>query len=516
MSKWKRRLTALLTAAALTLTAALPVFAKEYTDEEKELYAYYLNEVVDLLDEEYKFELPKDQIYKVLLDRLMQENPELLEELIGLAVNQLDEHSMYFKRDELKSFMETTAGTYVGIGVTVERRSGYVTISAVTPDSPAQKAGILVDDKIASIDGVDAKSFDVATAREHIRGEAGTAVRLGIVRGDEYLEFEMLREEVDASPVEYNISEDKIGYLSIAQFNDLAVIGVSNALAAFGEQDVTDIVVDLRDNPGGTLQSVLEILAMFVPDGMTLVKVDFKDDRKDSVITSNAKFREPKYNLAVLINGGTASAAEVFTGAILDNKLGVVVGETSYGKATIQEFMGLISFGDMNLGDIKLTVGEYQTPSGEYIHHRGIGPNVKVKNSSTPIDLTGMEPFEYRAQYKKGDTGKGILAIKQRLAALNYPVGELDEEFDEELEVAVTSFQRNVGLYPYGVMDITTQTYLENGIKGYRRENDDQLDMAIYMLQHPEEMQAAIHKEKPAPEEDEAPAPSASPEAAAQ
>lgn len=503
--KWCKKITALLTAALLTaspLMGALAKEADEYTDAEKELYGYYINEVVRTLGEEYKFNYPTVEVYQKIVARLIRENPSLLEELIQIAADSVDEHTMYFKRDELKDFMETTAGSYVGIGVTVTRESGYVMIKAVTPNSPALRAGLQAGDKISTIEGQDATGYDVATAREHIRGEAGTSVKIGILRGEEYMEFDVMREEVDASPVEYEITQNGIGYLYISQFNDLAIKDVAAALADFDQQGITDLVIDLRDNPGGYLQSVVSILENFVPNNMTLVKVDFKNDAKDQTITSKASFREPKYNLVVLTNGNTASAAEVFTGCIMDNKLGAVVGETTYGKATIQEFMGLVSFSDMNLGDIKLTVGEYLTPGDRNIHHKGIAPHIKIHNPSEPIDTTGFAPFLFTAKYQRGDTGEGVLAIKQRLNALGYPVGEVDDQYDSELEVAVSTFQRNVGLYPYGVMDITTQTFLNNGINSYRKTVDEQYNTAMELVKDHTRLNAVIQSEPRIPSDE--------------
>ncbi len=492
MRKRFKGLLAACVAVLLTITSSLGVYAKEYTEEEKAFYAYYLNGVIEMLERHYKFDYPKDEIYQSVITRLMEENPELLEELIGIVVDSLDENSMYFTQDELSGFINQTEGSYVGIGVTVERKGGYVTITAITPNSPAQEAGLMPEDQIASIDGEDAKNFDIAMAQERIQGDAGTSVTLGILRNGEYQEFHLVRAAVDASPIAYSVTEDNIGVLVLSQFNDTAVTDTAKALASFDAQGIKDIVVDLRNNPGGYLSSVTSILSMFVPKGLPLIQVDFTNDLRDQTYYSTATFTEPKYNLAVLVNGYTASAAEVFTGAIMDNNLGIIIGETTYGKATIQEFMQLINYGDMNLGDIKLTVGEYLTPSGNNIHHRGIAPHLKVKYTYEPIDESTLTPFTYSEKYQLGDTGPGVLAIKERLSLFGYEVGEINDVYDEELVVAVTTFQRNAGLYPYGVMDITTQTFLESQIQTYERVIDTPFDTAIQMLKSPEEMKTII------------------------
>lgn len=472
MKNWKRKTAAVVAACVLAVGACVPVTAEE------SLQSMYVKDIVDAVAEQYRFDITKEEMYEAVVDYVMSEHPELLEGAIRAATDCLDPFSGYFDREELSSFSDYIEANYVGIGVEITRQPGYIEFTGITKKSPAERAGLKVGDRLLSVNGEDASGFSIDDAAQRVRGEAGTEVELTVLRGEERLSFTVTREKVSNSTVSYE-NKDGIGYLQIAKFSTGTPSEVKEALAYFDAAGLKNIIVDVRDNPGGELQSVLKVLYKFVPQNMPLTTIDYKDDSRDITFRSGADFKTTDRKLVVLVNEESASAAELFAGAIRDNKLGVLIGRRTYGKGSVQEFMGLRSMGGEKLGDIKLTVAEYTLPNGECIHKIGITPDIVVKNKTVPLVTEEFRAMDFAAKYTIGDEGDGVLAAEQRLKAFGYQVGEVDGIYDEETALAVKTFQENVGLYPYGVLDITTQTYLNNAAEEAEVLEDLQLEAAL-------------------------------------
>lgn len=479
MKNIRKKGIALLLTVLLLTTSFCSVFAEEA--KEDSLEAHYIKTIVSTLAERYRFDITEKELYEAVMDYVMEKHPELLEGAIAAASGAMDPYSGYFDRESLQGFTQTINQEYVGIGVTVERQIGYVQISSVSPDGPAEKAGMLAGDRIMKVGGTDVTSYGVQEIADIIKGEAGTPVDITIERNGQEKTFTVIRAAVSSSTVSFR-NLDGVGYLKISRFNSTTPDDVKEALRAFEYQDIKKIVIDVRNNPGGELGGVVKTLDLLVPKGKTLTSVKYNDERLDMTIKSNASFTRSDRELVVLANENSASAAELFAGAIKDNKVGTLVGVKTYGKGSVQEFLGLRSQGNLELGDIKLTVAEYFLPNGESIHGKGIEPDVKVKNRTVPVDTSAFEPMAFEAKYEEGDTGKGVLAIKQRLDVLGYFVGTVDETYDAETAVAVSTFQKQTKLYPYGVMDITTQTMLNTIITEAKVLVDEQLDYAIKLL----------------------------------
>lgn len=471
----------LLLAIAILASTLLPVFAEE--KEETSVEAKYMRAVIQMILGEYKFDADETEMYRDILDYVLTAKPELLEGAILAATESLDEYSTYFTQDELKSFMQILENEYVGIGVVIERITGGILISEVMPGGSAYSAGLKMGDKLIAVEGKDVTSLSVNEVSAKVRGENGTYVKLTVERNGEKIEFNVMRAPVTAGSASSNILNEKVGYIYITGFSSTTAEEVKTILESFDEKNIKKIIVDVRDNPGGELGSVINTLSLFVPAGKLLLTIDYKAQGYDLRIKSRADFFEkPDREVVVVVNENSASAAEVFAGGIMYNDIGVTVGRKTYGKGSVQEFVGLYNLPGHSLGDMKLTVAEYRLPNGESINGEGLEPTHRVKNVYEDLDTKGIMPLMYDKKYTVGDSGYGVLAVKQRLNLLGYNIGEVNSVYDEETAVAVRSFQAATNLYPYGVADFTTQAKLGEVVESTQVLIDRQLDKAYELL----------------------------------
>jgi len=277
--------------------------------------------------------------------------------------------------------------------------------------------------------------------------------------------------------------EDKIAYIYITEFAPSTPSSMEDALAHIESKGIKKFIIDVRSNPGGELESVSEVLSMFVPKNKVLTKIEYNDEKRNEKILSTAKFTsKPNRKIIVLANGESASAAELFAGALQNLKLAKVVGETTYGKGSMQQFLGLNSNKNFTLGDIKLSVAEFTKPDGTKINGIGIEPDVKVKNGYESFDASSLTQMTISARYTVGDVAEDVRAIEERLSALGYFKGEADDVFDENTKTATEKFQSDTGLFVYGVMDYTTQSVLNEKIDSLEVPVDRQFNKAYEML----------------------------------
>ena len=443
----------------------------------------YILGIIDIIEEEYKFEADKTKMYEAVLDYVMNQNPELLEGSIQAVTDTLDIHSDYMTAEELSEFMMGVENVYVGIGVTIEVVEEGIRVTEVNEKGGAFDAGIKVDDIIFEVNGQNIKGMTLEDARALIIGDEGTSVNLKIHRGENDLLFSVVRKMIFVDTVLYTQEEGGVGYIYISEFSTSTPSLVENALKDLEGQGIKKFMIDVRDNPGGTLGSARKVLSLFVPKDKVLSKIKYNNEKFNYDLKSKATFRKaPNRDIVILINENSASAAELFAGAMQNLKLAKVVGQTSYGKGSVQEFLGLRSHENATLGDIKLSVAEFTLPDGGKINGYGIEPDVRVKNYTEFYTNDDFTALESKDKYKIGSTGTDVLAIEERLAVLGYNTGVVDETFDEQTHKATKQFQRDVGLYSYGVMDFTTQQALENEIVKVEYLVDKQLEKAYEML----------------------------------
>lgn len=293
----------------------------------------------------------------------------------GLIKSLDDPYSTYYTAEEYAAMQEASSGTYCGIGATVSQNSDTGIISIVKPfvDGPAYEAGILPGDILYKVDGKEVTGEDLTEVVTRMKGEKGTKVEIQIIRDNEMepVSFTIKRDNIEVPTIVYQMMDDKIGYIAISEFDEITSEQFRKALDALEQQGEKALVIDLRNNGGGRLEAVVDMLDRMLPKGMIVSTRDKNGEGDEYKSTDKEQFNKP---LAVLINGNSASASEVFAGAIQDYKLGTLVGTTSFGKGIVQSIIPL-----EDGTAIKLTTSKYYTPSGRNIHGTGIEPDVTVE-----------------------------------------------------------------------------------------------------------------------------------------
>ena len=284
-----------------------------------------------------------------------------------------DPYTEYYDQEESQALLENTSGEFSGIGATLTQASGDtgVTIVNVYKDSPADKAGLKAGDILSQVDDHEVAGEDLETVVSWVKGETGTEVTLHVRRDGEELTMTAVRDTIEVQTVEYEMKEGNIGYLSVSEFDKVTYDQFSEALDSLEEQGMEGLVIDLRNNPGGNLDTVTDMLRLLLPEG-TIVSIKDKDGNTEELICDGEhEFTKP---LAVLVNQYSASASEIFSGAVQDYGSGQIVGVTTYGKGVVQQ---LTDLGDGTY--LKLTIAEYYTPSGRSINGVGVEPDVEVE-----------------------------------------------------------------------------------------------------------------------------------------
>lgn len=286
-----------------------------------------------------------------------------------------DPYSCYYTAEEYSALMESSNGVYCGIGSTVQQNVNTLIMTIVKPfvGGPAYEAGMLPGDIIYKVDGKDVTGMDINSVVAMMKGEEGTKVTVTVVREgvDDPIDMEIIRRMVEVPTIEHEMLENNIGYIQITEFDEVTVDQFKKAIKGLRADGMQALVIDLRDNGGGLLASVVDMLDYMLPKGMIVYTEDKYGAREEYRSTDDDVFELP---LAVLINGNSASASEIFAAAIQDYRLGTLVGTTSFGKGIVQSVFPL-SDGTA----VKLTVSKYYTPNGRSIHGIGVTPDLEVE-----------------------------------------------------------------------------------------------------------------------------------------
>ena len=301
-----------------------------------------------------------------------------------------DKYSVYYNEEDFKELQVSTTGQYYGIGAGLSQdiKTMIVTITKVYAGTPSEAAGLKKDDIIVSVDGIDGTSMEVSDLVQHIRGEKGTTVQIEIYRPstEEYLTFDVERADITLPSVEYQMMEGNIGYVWIDAFETETAHQFEAAVADLKSQGMEAMIIDLRYNPGGMVSSVVKIADAILPEGLVVYTEDKAGNREEYKSKAETYMDMP---IAVLINGDSASAAEILAGAIKDYNYGTLIGTTTFGKGIVQTIFSL-SDGDA----LKLTTAKYFTPAGNYIHEVGIEPDIELE-----YEYLNPEGEEYEEKY---------------------------------------------------------------------------------------------------------------------
>lgn len=333
-----------------------------------------------------------------------------LEQLIGGAVRgileTLDPHSSYLSAEAYEDFLADTQGEFGGLGIELSVRNRELVVVAPIENSPASRAGILPGDQIIAINGFQARDLDMVEAVKIMRGASGEAVTLTIRRAQNLEPFEvtLVREIIRVQSVRSQLFEKQYGYLRIAQFQDHTDREMVEHLQRLQQQSLplVGLILDLRNNPGGLLDQAVAVADVFLSSGLIVSTVGRHPDTNESLSAQQAGTEAP-YPLIVLINGGSASAAEIVAGALQDHKRALILGEQSFGKGSVQT---IIELGDGS--GLRVTTAHYYTPSGRSIQARGIIPDILVQQLT--LETFAEPDFLREKDLKKHLPAQGVVA----------------------------------------------------------------------------------------------------------
>lgn len=423
------------------------------------------------------------QAYQVISENYYKnvDKKKLLNGAIQGMVHSLgDRFSVYMDPATARQFTQSLSSSYGGIGAQVSMVNGKVTIMSPFKGSPADKAGLRANDQIVSINGKRTSGLSLYQAVQMIRGKKGTTVKLGVKHpgSSDVMHVDLIRGAIPVQTVhKATVKKDGhlYGIINIASFSRGTADEFTKALKSLQDQGIDGLVIDVRGNPGGYLGSVTQIADELVPNDKPIVQVEDRNGHVKRYYSNRKKKRA--YPIVGLINGGSASAAEILSAALQQAGGYPLVGTTSFGKGTVQtEF-------DIGQGRLKLTIMKWLTPDGNWINKKGITPNVTVK-----------QPKFYYAQpvtVKKGkvlklnDNNQKVKNAQIMLDGLGFGTGRDDGYFNKQTEVAVKAFQKMNHLQETGKIDAKTASALDQRVMkaADNKKNDLQLQTALQLLE---------------------------------
>lgn len=308
----------------------------------------------------------------------------------GLVEAAGDPYTVYFTDSEAKQFLSDLDGTFTGIGAELDRRDNHIIVVSTLDDSPAKKAGLQANDILLKVNDQDASTWSTDKTVSMIRGDKGTTVKLAVVRGQEQKEFSIVRDQIINPSVKSEVTGDNIGYLRISRFADTDTATLSlKAAEGFKAKNVRGVILDLRGNGGGYVTAARAVASLWLRNKVVV------EQRRDNVVveTQRSDDNAPLEGIPtiVLVDGGSASASEIVSGALHDNNAATLVGQKTFGKGSVQD-MPSISSG----GILKVTIAKWYTPKGKNIHKEGIMPDVVVPISDDDIK-NGRDPQKDKA-----------------------------------------------------------------------------------------------------------------------
>ena len=357
--------------AAGTISTIIKTNSSDNIASQVQTKMNYLNKLIDDYYLDYNDnkndEKIKDSIYKGLLN--------------GLD----DPYSVYYTKEEYQSLLESTSGSYCGIGVVVSQNNdtGVITAVRVFDGAPGDKAGVKAKDIIYKVEDEEVTGEDLSSVVAKMKGDKGTKVKVTVYRPStsKYIDMEIERDEVNVPTIETKMLDNNIGYMQITEFDEVTYNQFKEGLESLKKQGMKSIIFDVRDNPGGMYKTVVNMLDDILPEGV-LVYTEDKDGNKEEQKSDANCLDMP---MVVLQNENSASASEIFAGAVKDYGIGTIVGTTTYGKGVVQTIQPLTDG-----SAVKITIAKYFTPKGNDINKKGITPDVEAELSGDITDWTEL------------------------------------------------------------------------------------------------------------------------------
>jgi carboxyl-terminal processing protease len=420
-----------------------------------------------------------ETVYRIINSKFMtkMDRQDILNGAIQGMLSELeDPYTTYMDPETSKQFEQEVDSFFTGIGAEVSLDNGKVIVVAPIKGSPAEKAGLRSKDLILSVNGDSLEGLSLTDAVMKIRGPKGTQAKLEIQRPDHKSSIELIlvRDEIDLETVFSELLEDGIGKIEIRQFSLHTVASFKEQLADLESKGIKGLVIDVRNNPGGYLQGVIEILNVLVPKGNVTVQSEYRDAPP---VKSLSEGPGRTYPMTVLINGGSASASEILAAALQQSAKGKLVGEKSFGKGTIQtQYDGQFTDGSL----LKISIGKWLTPNGTWIHGKGIVPDYEIKQP----EYFYASFINREKVWKLSDNNDDIKNTQIILYGLGYDPGRKDGYFSEQTQAALKLFQEKIKLNVTGELNVETIEKLEREIIQLmvKPENDLQLQEAIRII----------------------------------
>ncbi len=398
---------------------------------------------------------------------------------------QLDPYSVYYpQKEDGDKFVSSATGEFYGIGVQMSNSDDGVVITSFTETSPARDAGVKEGDIITAIDGISLEGKTSSDATTLLRGNEGTSVTMQVKRGSQTLSFTIKRAPIEVSSVSYKMLDATTGYIYISNFYASTTTEFISAWAKLNEnQNLQNLLVDIRDNPGGLVSSAITLANLFLDKDDKIMSYVNQDQTIYSYKADGNKIVDVPVKL--LVNDGSASASEIFAGALQDNEAAVLIGAETYGKGMAQIVANLD-----NGAAIKLSIYYFETPDGNVIQDNGLTPSYIIYNGDNKaakkryLEMKTVANMDEGKKYKAGEKGLNVYAAQQRLKILGYENITLSGVLDEATQAAIKLFQRESGVYSYGALDFTTIDLLE---KAYQQNvfsisEDVQLAKALQLI----------------------------------
>lgn len=419
-----------------------------------------------------KIETALDLVTKNYVEKV--DRSKLVDGAINGMMNALeDPFSSYMAGATAQQFSEQIEGSFTGIGAEVSMENGNVVVISPIKGSPAEKAGIQPKDILLSVNGESFEGLSLNEAVSKIRGPKGTEAKVKVKRSGaaEALEFTIVRDDIALETIYARMENGKVGVIEITEFSMNTANRFKKELEALENQGMKGLVIDVRNNPGGVLPIVIEMSEMFVPKGKGIVQVEDKNGRRDATLSGGSG---KPYPIVVVTNKGSASASEILAGALQESAGAILVGEPTYGKGTVQSSYSQ-EMGDGSM--LKITIAKWLTPNGEWIHKKGIQPDVNV---SQP-DYFSVAPINKEKTYKYDMLGEDVKSAQVMLKGLGFEPGRLDGYFDKNTEGALKKFQGAHEIEANGILDAKTAEKLESKLIELIRDpkNDVQLNRAL-------------------------------------